>query len=150
MALRYNYVNPKELNPFQLIEPGEGKFRVLKVEERTSQNGNEMMVIGLRLTDRTGATTLCNEYLVSSDNADYNKKTATKVYNLLNAINKPELYGKPLYDRDIIGCEGRCIIKTEKSNNPDYSDRSVIAKYISVVNPEHYEERPEIDDDIPF
>jgi hypothetical protein len=148
VALDYNWVDPKELNAFQIIEPGEGKFKILKAEERVSRAGNNMMVITFRLTDSKGASTLTNEYIIASTDETQSKRAANKIYSLLTAIDKLSLYGKPLEARHIVGDTGRCIIKTQKSEDPQYPDKSVIAKYISMVhnNPEPVD----ADDDIPF
>ena len=148
MAVSYSYVDPKEFNAFQVIEPGEGVFKVVKAEEKTSRAGNDMMVVTFRLTDARGQSTLANEYLISSNDPTQNKSTATKVYNLLCGIGKPSLYGKPLDTNDIVGCTGQCIIKTQKSDDPQYADKSVISKYIAQVHtPQPIDN---FSDDIPF
>jgi len=149
MALNYNWVDPKELNAFQVIEPGDGEFKVIKCEEKQSRAGNNMMVVTFRLTDVRGQSTLANEYLVASSDPAQNKSTATKTYNLLSGIGMLALYGRPLDGRDIVGRSGRCIIKTQKSDDPQYADKSVIAKYIAVVHEPALQD-PNMDQEIPF
>lgn len=149
MSIPYGYVDPSEMTAYQLIEPGEGTFKVVDAEEKISRNGNPMMAITFRITNMKGQSTLANEYIVSSNDAVQNKIAATKIYNLLSAIGRVDLYGLPLETKHVLHGRGKCIIKTHKSDDPKYSDKSVISQYISAtVNAEPAMDN--MDMDIPF
>ncbi len=143
------YVPPQDLSGFQLIEPGEGKFKIIKIEEKQSRAGNQMMVVTFRIWNTRAQSTLYNEYLVGANTEDQRKATATKIFNLLNAIGKADLYGKPIGE-NIVGGTGKCIIKTQKSDDPQYQDKSVISQYISVANAAADPMQNFPDDEIPF
>jgi len=147
MAFNYNTVDPKDMAAFQIIEPGEGTFKVVKCEDKQSRAGNDMMVVTYRIVDSRGRSTLYNDYLIASNDEVQNKSTATKIYNLLCGIGRSDLYGAPLGHEHILCGKGRCIIKTQKSDDPRYDDKSVISKFI-YDEPGH--ESHDIDDTIPF
>lgn len=152
MAFDNYYVPPQDLSAFQLIEPGEGKFKVIKIEEKQSKAGNQMLVVTFRISNMKGQSTLYNEYLVGANTDEQRKTTATKIYNLLVAIGKTDLYGKPIGE-NIVGVIGTCIIKTQKSEDPQYNDKSVIAQYLSPVvnNAENSNQTySDMDQEIPF
>lgn len=151
MAISYGYVDPKEMSAFQLIEPGEGTFKVTNAEEKISRNGNPMMVITFMLTNHRGQQTLYNEYIISSKDPVQNKSAATKVYNILRSLGRDDLYGHPLEARHVLHGKGKCIIKTQKSDDPQYSDKSVIAQYIAdEAKAPQGTEPVDINDDLPF
>lgn len=151
MAIRYQYVDPKQMNQYQLIEPGEGKFKITYVEEKLSNAGNDQMVITMQLTNTKGQTTLYKEYIVPSDEPAQAKRTATKIYNILNAIGRTAAYGEPLETRHLERGSGTCMIKTQKSDDPRYPDKSVVAQYISKAEVmETLPDESEFDDSIPF
>ena len=149
MSISYRYVAPDEMSAFRVIRPGPGTFKVTAAEEKTSRAGNRMLVVTFRLTDERGQSTLANEYLVESQDEAANKGTATKIYNLLTAINRSDLYGRPLEARHIVHGHGKCIIKTEVSDDAKYKDKSVIAQYINTTLDE-YVHTEDIEDTIPF
>lgn len=151
MAIEYGYVDPSQMTSYQLVQPGEGTFRIKSAEEKISRAGNNMLVVTFLLTDSRGQSTLANEYLLESQDETQNKSTATKVYNILNGIGRPELYGLPLEPKHLLHGRGKCIIKTQKSEDPQYADKSVISKYVYEVNeaPENIKEK-DVQDDIPF
>ena len=152
MAIGYNYVDPKDMSAFQIIEPGEGSFKILKAEEKQSRQGNNMMEVTMTLTNTRGQSTLYREYIVSSDDPIQNKSTATKIYNILNAIGRADVYGMPLIDRHLQHGSGKCIIKTQKSDDERYPDKSVVSQYISRtdVAASGAESATDLEDSIPF
>jgi hypothetical protein len=154
MSIRYGYVDPKDMSAFQVIEPGEGKFIITKAEEKKSKSNNEMMEVTMTLTNHKGQSTMYREYIVSSNDPAQNKSTATKIYNILNAIGRGELYGTPLEPRHLERGRGKCYIKTQKSDDPRYQDKSVVAQYTSAAEAMENElaaaQESEFDDSIPF
>lgn len=152
MAIKYTYVDPKQMSSYQLIEPGEGKFKITHCEEKPSRAGNDMMQITMQLTNTKGQSTLYKEFIVPSDDPSQAKRTATKIYNILNSIGRVQVYGEPLEARHLLQGNGRCIIKTQKSDNPDYADKSVVSQYISQADAmdSMVTDESEFDDSIPF
>lgn len=154
MAIRYGYVDPKDMSAFQIIEPGHGKFKISKVEEKKSKSNNDMLEVTMTLTNDRGQSTMYREYIVSSNDPAQNKSTATKIYNILNAIGRVELYGKDLEPRHLDRGTGECYIKTQKSDDPRYQDKSVVSQYISKAEAMQAQvdnmNESEFDDTIPF
>lgn len=144
----YDFFDPKKLS--FTLEPGVGVFKIVKVEPRAGKKPphNKMLHITLKVKDARGTEGNVDEFLVATPGDEAGmKRLATKIRNIANAINKPELYGEgvKLKPMDLIGGRGNCVIKTQSSD--DYPDKSVIAKYISAVEPE---ELVADDDEIPF
>lgn len=144
----YDYYDPKKLS--FTLEPGEGSFKIIKVEPKTGKKAphNKMLHITMKVTDARGTEGNVDEYLVATPGDEPGmKRLATKIRNIANAINQPDLYGEgvKLTPQKLLGGRGNCIIKTQASD--DFPDKSVISKYISALEPEHHEVE---DDSIPF
>lgn len=154
MAIRYPYVDPKDMTAFRLITPGEGKFKITKVEEGKSKAFDPMMTITMQLSNTNGESTMFKEYIVESSKEDVAKMAATKVYNILNAIGRSELYGQPLEPKHIYGGHGKCVIQTKVSDNPKFKDSSEVGQYISRAESMEQDmtnaTENELDDEIPF
>lgn len=135
MGFSYKAIDPEEMRAYKLLEPGQGKFKIMEVDDNaiSKSSGNPMMVITFKIVDINQRDTLWNMYLIKSNDETQIKTTATKIYNILGAIGRLDLYGQELKAMDLLGCTGECIIKTEKSRNPDYpEDRSCISKFIAI------------------
>jgi hypothetical protein len=158
MAITYPYVDPKDMTAFRLITPGEGKFRITKVEEGKSRANDPMMTITMKLQNTHGESTMFKDYIVQSREESVGKMAATKVYNILNAIGRSDLYGQPLEPKHVMGGQGKCIIQTKKSNDPKYKDSSEVGQYVSLAEAQEMDaarakessESGDFDDEIPF
>lgn len=145
-SLEYTHYDDKQLSV--TLEPGEGTFVITKCEPKLGKKEphHKQLHVVMKVTDSQGMQLNVDEYLVATVGDEKGmKRLATKIRDIANAINKPELYApsRKLTPRDLIGGKGNCIIKTQTSEN--YPDRSVVAKYISVLEQEDVS-----DDSIPF
>lgn len=130
--LEYDYFEPNEL-AFTLTE-GSGTFKIMQVMPGMSKKGNDMLTVSFKVTDVNGKEGMIDDYLVATKGDEAGmKRLATKIRNIANAINKPELYakGRKLTPMDLVGFNGECLIKTQKSEG--YPDKSVISKYIDAT-----------------
>lgn len=154
MAIKYPYVDPKDMTAFRLITPGEGKFKITKVEEGQSKGYDPMITVTMMLENFKGESTMFKEYIVQSPKEDVAKMTATKIYNILNAIGRSELYGTPLEPKHLYGGHGKCVIQTKVSKDPKYKDSSEIGHYISRTEAMEQDmantKSDDFDDTIPF
>lgn len=114
--VKYQYKDPKEMTAFRVINEGEGFFKVLSFEDKTSKGGNPMMIMQCKLRDAQGNTTLCNHTIM------YNEWLAENMWRICEAIGKPEAYKESgTNTEDLLGGAGRCKIKTETYNGTDSS-----------------------------
>lgn len=130
MTFCFDWQDPEEMTAFKVLEEGEATFKVHDVVEATSKKtGEAMLKVVLSVTDSKGANSFVDDYILSSH--------PWKLKNLCWAINKPEIYtessdGK-LNPMRLVAEKGKCIIKTDKPDNPNFQERSVIAKYLDAV-----------------
>lgn len=144
--VRYQYKDPKEMTAFKVINEGEGFFKILEIVSKTSKSGNQMLVMTCKLRDTSGNETLYNHYLI------YNEWLAENMWRICEAVGKPEAYSDGGTNTDdLLGCAGRCKIKTE---NKEFGQSSVIHRFIPYKPMREEAElevaQPEIDDQIPF
>ncbi len=121
-----------------LIAEGRGKFEILDARSHTSKSGNECLKVEALLTDMHGEHCRYFMYLLPN--------YPLRIKYLVESIGKPHLYnaaGK-LDPNELVGMEGECLIKTEKSKDPKYSDKSGISVFyahdpvtINVKAPHH-------------
>lgn len=149
MIFSYDHVDPEELATPALIDEGQGYFKVLKTENKLSNAGNPMLVLTLALKDRAGKSTICSEYITA--------KAAYKIHAILVAIGKESYYEQnkgSLNPQVMLEGKGRCEIVTDTPDNPKFTKRSVVAKYLPGQQQEAPVQQPatvEIqDDELPF
>lgn len=130
--LEYDYFESDDLS--DVLMPGEATFKITSAITGMSKAGNDMMTVTFAVTDSNGKNCYIDDYLVATKGFEAGmKRLATKIRNIANAINKPELYapGAQLRPGDLIGYNGKCIVKTQSSDL--YPDKSVISKYIDAT-----------------
>ena len=122
MNFSFDYVEPDQLTSFRIIPEGEGEFKINDVEPVMSRAGKPQLKIKMTLRSQGQSTS----YVLYITNAQ-----AFRIKALCDAIGKPHLYSKAGLDFvQLVGCEGCCVIETEKSDDPQYKDKSVIAKFL--------------------
>ena len=129
----YDYYEEKDL--VILAQPGPAKFLIVEAVKGVSKtSGMAMLTITTEVTDPNGTKVLCRDYLVRGRDDVGKKRLATKIRNIANAINKPELYatGYKIKPIDLEGEMGDCEVKTQTSED-DYPDKTVITKWISKI-----------------
>jgi hypothetical protein len=104
---------------------GEADFVISSAQESISKSGNEMIKIGVKVWDKNGEEGVVLDYLVGT--------VAFKIKQICESIGKPEWYSAELdlTPEMLEGMGGKCILKIEKSTNPEYSDSTKIKSYIA-------------------
>lgn len=130
MTFNFQWQDPEEMTAFKILKEGEASFKVQDVIESVSKKtGEPMLKVVLSVTDELGNNSLIDDYILASG--------PWKLKNLCWAVNKPEIYTESsdgrLNPMKLIAEKGRCVIKTDKPDNPKFNERSVIAKYIDGV-----------------
>lgn len=133
MTFNFKWQDPNEMSAFKILAEGEASFKVQEVIETTSKKtGEEMLKIVLQITDSKGDTGLVDDYIVASG--------PWKLHALCKAIGHPEFYNDSsdgrLNTMKLIAEKGRCKIKTDKPDNPNFKERTIIASYIDIVKNE--------------
>jgi hypothetical protein len=152
MAFRYSYVSDEELGieSSKILAEGEASFTVKSAQESISKSsGANQLKICLLVKDRLGDTTTVWEYLPGTRNM------AWKIRQFLKSIGCGRFYNdkgmvEPIF---LVNKTGNCIIKTRKSDNPEYKDKTIIDKYIekeAFENESQAQSSNDEDDDLPF
>lgn len=147
--IKYDYKDPKDMSAFKVINEGDGWFKILEINSKTSKSGNEMFVMICRLKDKAGNETLYNHYLV------HNEYLPDNMYRICEAIGRIDLYKSTgTNTEDLLGTAGQCKIKTEENN---FGKQSKIARFIAYKSMQEQEQEegieeaaPVSDDEIPF
>lgn len=129
-VFKFEYKPENELGPkMTLLTPGEASFKIVAVFDKkkdgsplTTMDGTPKLTLSISVKDINNETSLVYD--------DLTAKTAWKLKAIADSIGMPELYDESgtLDPDDLIGCEGRCKIKTNQS--PGYDDRTAIEKYL--------------------
>lgn len=130
MTFNFTWQDPEEMTAFKVLKEGEASFKVQDVIETTSKkSGEQMLKVVLSVTDERGDNSLVDDYILSS--------APWKLKALCWAVNKPEIYTESSDGRlnplKLVAERGRCTIKTDKPDNPNFHERTIIAKYIDGV-----------------
>lgn len=113
----------KQIAERKLWAKGAYEFEVIDAEEDTSQAGNPMIKLTLRLSDGNGSARVISDYLVA--------KREAKLRHAAAACGVLERYETGcLSDADFAGKRGKLKLRIEKGKN-GYSDKNVVADYIS-------------------
>ena len=145
----FDYVPEDKLSAYNVIDEGEGWFKIVEVSQKVSNNNNNMLVLGLALSNDKGQKTLATEYITA--------KAAYKLHDICHAIGKPELYNErgQVNEKLLEGHKGNCIISTDMPSDPKYKPKSVVSmwlvaepKPVETINKETGEVTP--NDAVPF
>ena len=146
MTFHFDFVPEDELDPFKLIAEGEGTFKITAYKEGFSKAQHPMLTLNMLLKDAQGRSTLYNENITAAG--------AFKIKAICDAIGKPQLYSSAgtINPHMLLGEKGTCMIATDRPTNPQWKERSMVARYIKAPIEEHSTEViMEIEDDtIPF
>ncbi len=105
-----------------LLPDGEYPFEVIHADEKTSGNGNEMIVLKLRVGEN-GTSKVVVDYILSRQLRKI--RMVAKACDLLDLFQAGEILAE-----HFIGRRGRVKLTVEKSASPDYADRNVVAGYV--------------------
>lgn len=158
--MKYSYKTPQELESERpMLSEGEADFEIVKAEDAISKSsGNEMIKLSVKVWDSEGQTAIIFDYLVST--------VPFKIKQVCESVGRPEWYAAnyDLNPGDLIGQSGKCVLKNEKNQDPQYPDRLKIASYlkgsaseaatinkpVSTANTEPPQSSSDFDDDIPW
>ena len=113
----------KQIAEGKLWRKGTYEFEVIDAAEKTSQAGNPMIELTLRLSDGNGSARVISDYLVA--------KRAAKLRHAAEACGLLDRYETGcLSDADFAGKRGRLKLGIEKCKK-GYSDKNVVADYLA-------------------
>jgi len=115
--MRFNAVEQSN----DLLPGGVYEFEVVGASESISTNGNDMIVLKLRVGSN-GTSKVVTDYIVA--------KQVRKVRMVARACGLLDLFesGEILAEH-FMGRKGRVKLAIEKSANPQYPDRNVVDRY---------------------
>ncbi len=134
--MRYEYQTT------ELLAEGRASFTVRSCEDYQSKAGNEMLKVGLAVTDSRNNKGMIYTYVYK------------QLGWFLASMGLDAMYNKSGYldPSKVIGGSGECKIKTESS--PGYEDKSAIEEFLpNQRDPNDQQQRnqdPLADDDLPF
>lgn len=128
---------------FKLLEKGVYDFVVENATYATSQAGNSMIKLSLKVWDHLGTDHLIFDYLMDIDSMRYKLKHFCEVVGL-----EDKLTSGSLKDTDCIGKGGKVSIVIQKSKNPQYGDKNSVSDYVK--NDKAKNDEPFFDDDLPI
>ena len=112
----------KQIVEEKLWRKGVYQFEVIAATEKTSQAGNPMIELTLRLSDGNGSVRVISDYLVA--------KRAAKLRHAAAACGLLDRYETGcLGEGDFAGKRGKLKLAVEKGKN-GYSDKNVVADYV--------------------
>jgi len=106
-----------------LLPEGEYEFEVVHADEKTSTQGNDMMVLKLK-AGSNGTTRIVTDYIVAKQVRKV--RMVAKACDLLDLFESGEILAE-----HFIGRKGRVKLRVEKSTHPDYPDRNVVSGYVA-------------------
>lgn len=156
MSYSFLPMTEEEINAPSLIDDGVYDFQVLKSTRKTSQKGNPMAELRLKLWDKEGKTHTLFDYLVFSQ-VPLNIR---KVKHFCDAVGLQEDYKKGKLPEELENFCGKAHIgiqeKQPKSNGGFYPEKNVVVDYIisdkSATKHESIKETvdQDLNDDLPF
>lgn len=128
-----------------LWEAGDYGFDVQDALEKTSKAGNDMIELVLNVYNEHGDVKQVRDYLLES--------IAWKIRSAAQACGLSTEYDSGhLTAMDFVGKSGKLQLKIQKSKDPQYGDKNVVADYyMAVSGAVTPAKKPvELDDEIPF
>lgn len=116
--------------PLTLLKPGMASFAVIDGYDKDregnmlmSSTGNPMLKLVLMATDSTGDSGKILQYFTMA--------MGWRIGSFLECIGKRELNNPNALFKldDVLGCEGKCVLKTDTEYNPD-EPRSTVEEWL--------------------
>jgi hypothetical protein len=114
--------NPDANEGANLLPEGEYEFEVIRANEATSANGNDMIVLRLR-AGSNGTSKVVTDYIVSKQIRKV--RVVARACGLLDLFDSGEILAE-----HFLGRKGYVRLAIEKSRNPQYPDRNVVDRYV--------------------
>lgn len=125
--MRFEVKSEEEINSFELLPEGIYPFKVVKAEDATSQNGNEMIKLQLIIMDENNVKHLIFDYLLPS--------IAYKLRHFCNSVGMMDKYETGEFcDMDCLNKQGYAHIVIQKGQaKPEggyYPDKNSVKDYV--------------------
>lgn len=139
--MKFDPKSEEEVNNFPVLQAGEYPFEVMSAEEKTSQAGNPMIEVKLKVWGTDGAEVHVFDYLV--------EKVAYKLRHFCFAIGLGKEYSNGTVEADdCVGRGGLVILKVRPAQG-EYAEKNETKDYKSNGKPiPPRVEKPK--DDVPF
>ena len=125
--MQFKPCSDQEIEEKKLWAKGDYPFEITDAEEKTSQGGNSMFQLGVKISRADGGTRTLTDYVLP--------KRAEKFKHCCAACRLLEKYETGvLSDDDFVGKRGKLRLIVEKGKN-GYPDRNVIADYLITTLP---------------
>ena len=136
--MHHPVITEEEMTP-KMLEVGNAHFLVREADETFSKSGNPMVKLTLHVTDKKKNEGIVFDYLVGTENM------AFKIKHFWESLGNPDQYATGDSPVDLmIAKTGTCRLKLDKSTDPKYSDRIVVADFLP------REGDAIVDEDLPF
>lgn len=146
--VRFEPKTEAEISAANLLEAGQYVFEVAKAEEKTSQNGNDMVKLTLAVFDNEDRRHPVFDYLVGTDGAAYKIRHFAESVGLLSQYEAGEIRAEQMEGRT-----GKCQVGIDDKNK-QYPAKNIIRDYVpagvSAPPKANGKSAPIIDDDLPF
>lgn len=120
--MRFEPKTEKEIADSRVLPKGTYEFEIEEAQEKTSNAGNDMFVLTVRVSNGNGLSRTLPDYLLP--------KRAEKFRNCCAACGLLDKYeGGVLSDDDFVARRGRCRIGVEKKKG--FPDRNMIEDYLA-------------------
>lgn len=134
----------EEIQKAQLLEDGDYTFELIQAKFKTSQAGNPMIELVLKVFDNDGSQRIIYDYLLSN-----HKNMEYKIRHFCYSVGLEKEYesGELSELNFMKALSGKARIKTRKDKDGTYPPKNVVQDYLG----EKIESANEIkDDDVPF
>lgn len=149
--MKFTPKSENEIASENLIQPGTYDFEIVDAENALSKNNNEMVKLKLHVFDDNGNARIVFDYLLES--MAYKLRHAADACRLLDKYETGHLIAE-----DFKGKTGKLKLAIQKSKDPLYADKNVVADYVKRESaadsaPQAKPEKQvaaDLDDEIPF
>lgn len=121
--MNFKPISQQDAAGMQLFPKGEYTFEVLEGEDKTSQAGNPMIELKIRVTNREGAIREVKDYLL--EQWPVKLRHAAEACGLVDQYDSGELVGA-----DFIGKTGKLKLTIEKDKNKKFPDKNAVVDYL--------------------
>lgn len=121
--MKFTPKSEKELAEDNLLPLGTYDFEIVDAEEKTSKAGNDMIVIKHHIFDSNGNPRIIFDYLM--EQLAYKLRHAADACGLLDHYESGALEAS-----DFKGKTGKLKLTIQKSKDPQYADKNVVADYV--------------------
>lgn len=124
--MQFKPKSEKEIALNGLWPDGFYEFEVTEAEETTSQAGNDMVKLKIKVYNDEGASRTVYDYLVGTESAQF------KVRGFASAVGLIDQYESGNLDAvEMEGRTGKCKLVIQKDRNGSFPDKNAIGAYVA-------------------